>query len=348
MRRVSKITVAALAAAALASTTAACGASSTDSDSKGSDGLKVGVAYDVGGRGDHSFNDSAARGLDQAKDELGAEVKELTATTSDTEADRVDKLTQLAEAGYNPVIGVGFAYQPSLAKVAKKFPDVNFAIVDSTVDAKNVAGLVFAEQEVSYLAGVAAAHKSKSGDIGFIGGTDNPLILKFQAGFEKGVADTDPKAKVTSEFLAEDEAGFGMPDKGLQTAQGMLARGTDVIYHAAGGSGSGVIEAVGKAKNKNAWAIGVDSDQAIDPGLADYKDRILTSAMKNVDVAVFDMVKSVKDGKPITGTRSFSLAEDGVKLATTGDHLKDIQADIDAAREKIANGEIKVPTTPAK
>ncbi|MGP3927475.1 BMP family lipoprotein [Streptomyces sp. 8N616] len=346
MRRVIKIAAASVASAALAFTVTSCGESSTESAGSGGD-LKAGVAYDVGGRGDHSFNDSAARGLDKAKKDLGADVKELTANEGDTNADRADKLAQLAEAGYNPVIGVGFAYRNAVEATAKDFPDTRFAIVDSEIEAKNVTNLVFAEQEGSYLAGVAAALKTKTNKIGFIGGTDNPLILKFQAGFEQGVADTNPKAKVTSEFLAETEKGFGLPDKGLQSAEGQLAGGTDVIYHAAGGSGTGVIEAVGKAKNKGAWAIGVDSDQALQPGLAAYKDRILTSMVKNVEGSVYELIKSVKDDKPLTGTQRFALKDGGISLATTGGHIDDIKPKIDEAKKKIESGEIKVPTTPS-
>ncbi|MET9665478.1 BMP family ABC transporter substrate-binding protein [Streptomyces sp. NPDC006475] len=344
MRRVSKITAASIATAALAFTATACGESSTESS--GSDGtLKIGMAYDVGGRGDNSFNDSAARGLDKAKAEFKAETKELTAKNGETPADRESRLASLAEGGYNPVIAVGFAYKDAVDKVAAKYPKVNFGLVDSLAEAKNVDNIVFTEEQGSYLAGVAAALKSKDGQIGFIGGVDLPLIKKFAAGFEQGVLETNPKAKVQIQYLStgSDLSGFGSPDKGKAAAKGMLDKGIDVIYAAAGGSGAGAIEAV--AGQKGAWAIGVDSDQAKDPALSKYANSILTSVVKNVDTGVYELAKSVKDGKPLTGTHTYSLAENGVSLTTTGDHLTDIQAKIDEAKKKIVDGTIKVKTT---
>ncbi|MFG2596999.1 BMP family protein [Streptomyces sp. NPDC048462] len=344
MRPVSKITAACAIAAALALTATACGSSSDESSS--SDGkMKIGMAYDVGGRGDNSFNDSAARGLDKAKKEFDADTKELTAKTGETPADREQRLQSLAEGGYDPVIAIGFAYKDAVDKIAAEYPKVNFGLVDSVSDAKNVASIVFTEEQGSYLAGVAAALKSKDGQVGFIGGVDLPLIKKFAAGFQQGVIDTNPKAKVQIQYLStgSDLSGFGSPDKGKAAAKGMLDKGVDVIFAAAGGSGAGSIEAV--AGQKGAWSIGVDSDQALDPALAKYKDTILTSVVKNVDAGVFDLVKSVKDGKPLTGTQTYSLAKGGVSLTTTGDHLKDIQSQLDAAKKKIVDGSIKVKST---
>ncbi|MER7044301.1 MULTISPECIES: BMP family lipoprotein [Streptomyces] len=345
MRRVSKITTACLATAALAFTATACGASSTDTAETDSEKLKIGMAYDVGGRGDNSFNDSAARGLDKAKADLGAETKELTAKHGETPADREARLSSLAEGGYNPVIAVGFAYKDTIDEIAPKYPKVSFGLVDSVADAKNVDSIVFTEEQGSYLAGVAAALKSKDGKIGFIGGVDLPLIKKFAAGFEQGVMDTDPKASVKIQYLTTgtDLSGFGSPDKGKAAAQGMLDKGIDVIYTAAGGSGAGAIQAV--AAEKGTWAIGVDSDQAKDPALSKYAASIMTSVVKNVDTGVYELAKSVKDKKPLTGTHTYSLAEDGVSLTTTGDHLKDIQSKLDEVKKKIVDGEIKVKTT---
>ncbi|MCT4357774.1 BMP family ABC transporter substrate-binding protein [Streptomyces sp. Je 1-79] len=344
MRRVSKIVSASAVTAALALTATACGESSTDSGSD-SGTIKVGMAYDVGGRGDNSFNDSAARGLDKAKADLGVETKELTAKTGETPADREQRLASLAEGGYNPVIGVGFAYKDAIDKTAAKFPKTTFGLVDSVSDLKNVDSIVFTEEQGSYLAGVAAALKSKDGKIGFIGGVDIPLIKKFAAGFQQGVKDTNPNATVQIQYLSTgtDMSGFGAPDKGKAAAKGMLDKGIDVIYAAAGGSGAGAIEAV--AAKSGTWAIGVDSDQAKDPALSKYAGSILTSVVKNVDTGVFELVKSVQDGKPLTGTHVYSLAENGVSLTTTGGHLTDIQAKLDEAKKKIVDGQIKVATT---
>lgn len=345
MRRVSKFAAACTVSAALAFTATACGESSTGSSSSEDGKLKIGMAYDVGGRGDNSFNDSAARGLDKAKAEFGAEAKELTAKNGETPADREQRLVSLAEGGYNPVIGVGFAYQTAVEKIAKSHPDTTFGLIDSVSEAKNVASIIFTEEQGSYLAGVAAALKSKDGKVGFIGGVDLPLIKKFAAGFQQGVVETNPKATVQIQYLStgSDLSGFGSPDKGEAAAKGMLDKGADVIFTAAGGSGAGAIEAV--ASKPGAWSIGVDSDQAKDPSLSKYADTILTSVVKNVDSGVYDLVKSVKDGKPLTGTQAYSLAKDGVSLTATGGHLTDIQAKLDEAKKKIVDGTIKVKTT---
>ncbi|HEY5833515.1 BMP family lipoprotein [Streptomyces sp.] len=341
MRRVSKIAAVGVVSAALALTATACGSSSSGSDkAKG-----AALAYDVGGRGDHSFNDSAARGLDKAVKEFGLEAKEQTATNGETQSDREQRLDLLAGAGYNPVIAVGFTYGEAVAKIAKKYPDTTFGLVDSVVDSPNVDSMVFATEQSSYLAGVAAALKTKTGKVGFIGGVHNTLIGTFDAGFAQGVRDTKPSVKVTSQYLYEtDTKGFNDPTSATGKANGMLDSGIDVIYTAAGLSGDGSIQAV--AAKEGAWAIGVDSDQYEDPALVKYKDHILTSAIKNVDVATYDLIKSVQDKKPKTGTNAYDLSTGGVSLSTTGGFIDDIKAQIDAAKQKIASGEIKVSTTP--
>ncbi|UNO40253.1 BMP family ABC transporter substrate-binding protein [Streptomyces sp. MST-110588] len=346
MRRVSKIAAAGIATVALTASLTACGKSSTESSS-GNKKKGVGLAFDVGGRDDHSFNEAAARGVEKADKELGLQSKQMTAKNGETEAEREQRLSSLARAGYNPVIGVGFKYGPSINKVAKDFPNTTFGVVDSPSQAKNVYGMQFAEHEGSYLAGVAAALKSKSHKVGFIGGVNNALIQKFQAGFEQGVADTDPKAKITSQYLyANDDKGFNDPAAAKGKAKGMLDDGIDVIYTAAGQSGNGAIEMVaGKGGN---WAIGVDSDQFEQPGLAKYKASILTSVMKNVDVAVFDLVKSVTDKKPMTGNKTYTLKDNGVRLSTSGGFIADIQDKIEAAKKKIVEGKVTVKETPAK
>ncbi|RPF35821.1 BMP family protein [Streptomyces sp. TLI_185] len=353
MRRVAKLSAACIATAALALTATACGSTSSEKDnssssasSGGGKGIKIGLAYDVGGRGDRSFNDSAARGADKAKDEFGGSIKELTAKNSDTEADREQRLTDLADAGYNPIVAVGFSYATSVDKVAAKYPKVNFGLIDSVATAKNVDSITFTEEQGSYLAGVAAALKTKKNHVGFIGGVDTPLIKKFEAGYVQGVKDTKPSVKVDVQYLTHgsDLSGFSSPDKGKEAASGMLDNGADVVYAAAGSSGNGSIEAVNGVKG--AWAIGVDSDQYNIPGLAKYKSSILTSMVKNVDVGVYDFIKSVHDGKPLTGNQSYSLAKDGVGLATSGGFIDDIKAQLDAAKKKIVDGTVKVKTAP--
>ncbi|MFF2810560.1 BMP family protein [Streptomyces sp. NPDC058000] len=343
MRRVIRVAAAATATACLALTATACGQSFAEANRATHAG--VGLAFDIGGRDDHSFNEAAARGTENARKQLGVKVKMLTAKNGETEADREQRLTSFAEAGYNPVIGVGFAYSQSVQNVAKDFPDTTFGVVDAVPTGKNVDAMVFAEHEGSYLAGVAAALKSKTHKVGFIGGVNNALIQKFQAGFEQGVRATDPKAKVVSQYLyPNNDKGFNDPAAAKAKAQGMLDSGIDIIYSAAGQSGAGSIEAISKVKG--AWAIGVDSDQYRQPGLARYKDHILTSVVKNVDVAVFDLIKSCEQHKPLTGIHTYDLKHGGVSLATSGGFISDIQPQIDAARKQIIEGQVKVKETP--
>ncbi|TLS44567.1 BMP family ABC transporter substrate-binding protein [Streptomyces montanus] len=350
MRRVSRIAVAGVATATLAVSVAACGGTSSESAGSG-DGKSKGLAlaYDVGGKGDQSFNDAATAGMEKAAAEFKYGSKAVEPTDGESDADKAQRLETLAKAGYNPVIGVGYAYAPAVKEVADKFPKVTFGIVDDEqVSKKNVADLVFHEEQASYLAGVTAALSTKSKTVGFIGGVDNPLIHKFEAGFKQGVAATNPKVKVLSQYLTEkaEDGGFASPDKGKTAAQGQIEDGADVVYHAAGLSGQGVIEASAAAK---VWAIGVDSDQYQQKPLAAYKKYILTSAMKDVAGAVYDLAKSVQDGKPETGVVRASLKTGGVSLADSNPVFKNntkLQEALKKASEGINDGTIKVKTTP--
>jgi basic membrane protein A len=325
--------------------TSAAPAESSSSAAPTSD-VKVGLAYDIGGRGDQSFNDSAAAGLDQAKSEFGVEIKELEATAGETDAQKEERLTTLAEAGYNPIIAVGFAYAVALGKVAPQFPDTQFGIVDdsSLSEAnKNVTSLVFAENEGSFLVGAIAAQASKSGNIGFVGGVNVPLIVKFQAGYEAGAKAVNPNIKVQVKYLTEppDFSGFGDPAKGKVAAEGMFQSGADVVYHAAGGSGGGVFEA---AKAAGGWAIGVDSDQYLTAD-ASVKDVILTSMLKRVDVAVYSFIKSAVDGSVLTGVQTFDLKVDGVGYSDSNDAVADYTAKAEELKAQIISGAITVPTS---
>ncbi|MER6675754.1 BMP family ABC transporter substrate-binding protein [Streptomyces sp. NPDC000983] len=349
MRRISRITVAGAATASLALALSACGGTSSESGSSESKGDKgLAIAYDVGGKGDQSFNDAAFAGLEQAKKEFGYETQDVEPTEGETDADKQQRLESLAKQGYNPVVGVGYAYAAAVKGAAEKFPDTTFGIVDdSTVEAENVADLVFSEEEASYLAGVAAAKSTKTNTVGFVGGVDIPLIHKFQAGFEQGVKDTNPKATVLSQYLTQtaEEGGFSSPDKGKTAAEGQIEKKADVVYAAAGLSGQGVIEA---AAANQVWAIGVDSDQYSQEALAKYKDSILTSAMKDVAKAVYNLAKSVENGKPETGIVRGDLKSGEVSLANSNPKFADdakLQEAIDTAKEKIINGEIKVKSS---
>ncbi|MFF7308584.1 BMP family ABC transporter substrate-binding protein [Streptomyces sp. NPDC008137] len=349
MRRISRITVAGAATASLALALSACGSTSTSagsSDSKGNKGLAI--AYDVGGKGDQSFNDAAYAGLEKAQKEFGYKTADVEPTEGETDADKEQRLVSLAKQGHNPVIGVGYAYASAVKGAAEKFPDTTFGIVDdATINKKNVADLVFNEEQASYLAGVAAARSTKSKVVGFVGGVDIPLIHKFQAGFAQGVKDTDPKVKVLSQYLTQtaEEGGFASPDKGKTAAEGQIEKKADVVYAAAGLSGQGVIEA---AAAKKVWAIGVDSDQYEQAALAKYKDFILTSAMKDVAKAVYNLAKSVEDGKPETGIVRGDLKTGEVSLSDSNPKFADdaeLQEAIKTAKEKIISGEIKVKSS---
>ena len=344
MRRFSKISV---AIAALSLVLTGCGDDSDDGgnnngDAKASSDVKVGLAYDVGGRGDQSFNDAAAAGLDKAKDEFGVESQESEASDGEAESAREERLIQMAEAGYNPVIAVGFAYAPAITKVAPQFPDTQFGLIDSE-DAKgeNIANLVFTEHEGSFLVGVAAALKSEKKNVGFVGGVEVPLIAKFEAGFEAGVKAVDPSIKIQSTYLTQppDFSGFGDPAKGKTAAEGMFDAGADIVFHAAGGSGLGVFQA---AKAAGGLGIGVDSDQ-YNTVPEDLQPVVMTSMLKKVDVAVYDYIKSFVDGEPLSGPVVFDLEKNGVDYSKTGGQVDDIADQIDEYKQKIIDGEITVP-----
>lgn len=313
------------------------------------DGPKVGLAFDVGGVGDQSFNDASYTGLKKAVDDLGATCTTGEAQDGEAESAREDRLRQMAEAGYNPVIGVGFAYSDSVNAVAPDFADVNFAIVDGfDPDDKpndNVAYLGFAEQEGSFLVGVAAALKTEADHVGFVGGVNSDLIKKFEAGFVAGVTAVDPKIKADVKYIEEtDLKGFNDPAGGKAAATALYDSGADIVYHASGGSGAGVFDAAVDAGDGK-WAIGVDSDQYLTAS-ADQKKHILTSMIKRVDVATFDMIQSIQDEKPLTSYQTYDLKSDGVGYSTSGGYVDDIKGDIDGYADKIKSGEIKVPDAP--
>jgi basic membrane protein A len=316
-------------------------------------GLKVGLAYDIGGRGDQSFNDSAAAGLERAIAELGLvkeNTREVSAAQNESEDAAASRLRQLVADGFNPIIAVGFRYASTTQIVAGENPQVQFAIVDdNTVDLPNVTPLVFAEEEGSFLVGAAAALKTTGCKIGFVGGVETPLIQKFQAGYEAGARAVAPNVEIDVDYLtpAGDFSGFNDPAKATEVARGQLDGGADIIYHASGGSGKGVFEAVTAATTPQApkWAIGVDADQA-KSAAPPTNERILTSMLKRVDVAVFDYINASAAGDLSTLPEVFDLKVDGVGYATTGGHIDDIVPQLEAYKTEIINGEITVPRTP--
>ncbi len=320
--------------------------------------IKVGLAYDIGGRGDKSFNDSAAAGLDAAKKKFGVATKEVTVGTG-SDSEREAKLRLLASAGYNPIIAVGWLYGGPLKKVALDYPKVQFGIVDdASIDLLNVASLVFAEEQGSYLAGVAAALASKSGKIGYIGGVRIPLLQKFEAGFVAGVKATNKKATVNVKYVTEfpDFSGFNDPAKAKVIAKGMIDKKVDVIYSAAGGSGAGNFAAATEAAaaGKKVWTIGVDSDQYLSASAAEKKN-MLTSMLKRVDRAVYDVIATAVAGSSVNDVldakagiygRHYNLAFDGVGVSYSGGYITKYKAAIDKAAAAIKSGKIVVPTKP--
>lgn len=336
--------------AAFALIAAACGDDDGDDTGSGDDApeseLSVGMVYDIGGRGDQSFNDAAARGLDQAAEEFGVDTEDLEPAAGGE--NREELLRLLADEGYDLVIGVGFAFAEPLAAVAEDFPDTTFAIIDSFVDAPNVASLTFAEHEGSFLVGAAAALKSESGQIGFIGGVENPLIQKFEAGYVAGAQAVNPDIEIDISYISQppDFSGFNDPARAREIATSMYEGGVDVIYHAAGGSGNGLFEAASDAGEPGeVWTIGVDSDQyeIVGPPLNEY---ILTSMLKQVDNAVYQTIEGFVNGDDVSGELVFDLESDGVGYATSGGFVDDISSDLDAYRDQIIAGEIEVPDTP--
>jgi len=310
----------------------------------GADAFPVGLVYDIGGRGDKSFNDSAYRGLERAQQELGA-----TFTTLETSegSDREAQLRQLAGGDAALVFGVGFLFTDDVRALALEFPEKKFACVDYTVNPKdsippNLMALTFREEEGSFLVGALAGLLTKTGKVGFVGGMEIPLIRKFQAGYVAGVKAVAPRAQVLVKYAGTTGAAFKDPTKGKELALAEYHAGADIIFHASGSTGLGVFEAGRELKK---LAIGVDSDQYDEaPGV------VLTSMVKRVDTAVFDTIRDLKAGRWQSGVHQFGVAEQGVtwvyddrNKALIPDAVK---ARVDSLQAEIVAGRLRVPTEP--
>ncbi len=335
--------------AVLALVAAACGGAAGADCTNDEPTAEVGLVFDIGGRGDQSFNDSAAAGIERACEDLEINFDEAAANSDGSNR---EELLALQSEDHELVIGAGFLFDVPMAAVAAANPDTNYAIVDGFIaDAPaNVAMLGFAEHEGSYIVGVAAALKSTSGHVGFIGGVQIPLIEKFEAGFAAGVASVDPSITIDVQYLTvpPDFAGFNDPAAGKVVGQAMYEGGADVVYHAAGGSGGGLFQAAKEysvANDTHVWAIGVDSDQWLTAG-PDVADYILTSMLKKVDVAVYETIASQVAGEFAGGFSTFDVASGGIDYSTSGGFVDDISDDLDAAKEGIVDGSIVVPDTP--
>jgi basic membrane protein A and related proteins len=307
---------------------------------------KVGLVFDIGGRGDQSFNDSAAKGLDRAKAKFGLATKELEPSKGGENREQLLRL--MAGQNYGLIYAVGFAFADSVKAVAPSYPNVKFAQIDSVVDLPNVSSLTFAEQEGSYLVGAAAALKSKTKSIGFIGGVEVPLIQKFEAGYVAGAKAIDPNIKIAVKYISQppDFSGFTDAAKGKEIGKSMYDDGADVVYHAAGGSGAGLFDAAVEA-GADHWAIGVDSDQYLTASAA-QKPHILTSMLKRVDVSVYETAKGFSENKLAAGERVFNLKVNGVGYATSNKKAltPTITKRLESLKAKIISGAVKVPSTP--
>lgn len=298
--------------------------------------LKVALIFDKGGKDDRSFNAAAYRGAMKAKEELKVFVKYVEAS-DDQSFEPI--LRAFAQKDFDLIIAVGVSQTDALKKVSAQFPQKHFAIVDSEVAASNVRSLLFQEHEGSYVVGAIAGLASQSGKIGFIGGMDIPLIRRFEKGYTAGVKKVRPDAQVSANFVGITGDSWHNPAKAKELALSQYGAGVDVIFVAAGASGAGVFDA---AEEKGKFAIGVDSNQnSIKPG------RILTSMLKRVDVAVFELCKEAALGKFSVGTKSFGLSDQGVDYSldqyNEGVLTPTIRKTADRIKAEIISGKIKVP-----
>jgi basic membrane protein A len=293
------------------------------------------IIFDMGGKFDGSFNEAAYHGAEKFKKETGISYLEFEVTN---ESQRDQALSRMARRGANIVVAVGFAFATPLEKLSAEYPKTDFTIIDAVVDKPNVQSVVFKEHEGSFLVGMAAAMASKTGKVGFVGGMDIPLIRNFEIGYEQGVKHVDPKAEILVNYTGDTPAAWNDPAKGYELAVSQFDRGADVVYHAAGGTGRGVLQA---AADKGKLGIGVDSDQdCLFPG------HVLTSMMKRVDVAVYKSFKASHDGDWKAGPLSLGLADDGVDFSVdkcNKDLLTQAMQDrMNAAKADIIAGRIEV------
>lgn len=303
--------------------------------------VRIGLVFDVGGRGDKSFNDAAYAGLLRAQRELGVSAEFLEPASSE---DREAAMRLFAARGLDLVIGVGFIFSSDVDRVARDFPRVHFACIDyappPTGAPPNVAGLVFHEEEGSYLVGGVAALMSKTRHVGFVGGMQTPLIRKFEAGYEAGVHAVCPDCVVHSAYTGTTPDAFKDPAQGKALAIAEIAAGADVLYHASGATGHGVFEA---AHDAGRFAIGVDSDQH-----DEMPDTVVTSMVKRADVTVFDTIRGVIEGRFEGGMHVFGVKDGAIDYVHEGPHAtllpRDVVARVERLREGIANGTIVVPS----
>ena len=293
------------------------------------------IIYDMGGKFDKSFNQSANDGTVRFKKETGIEVREFEVTNA---AQREQAMTRFAQRGAQVIVAIGFSQASAVEAAAKKFPNVKFTIIDGTVNLPNVQSINFREQESSFLCGMAAALASKTGKVGFVGGMDIPLIRKFAQGYTDGAKFVNPQAEVFQNMTGTTAAAWNDPTKGGELAKSQIGRGADVIFHASGNTGGGVMQA---AKDAGKLSIGCDANQNyLHPG------SVLTSAVKRVDVAVYQTIMDAKNGTWKGGPIVLGLAEDGVGYSLD-EHNRTLitpamEATLATAKADIISGKLKV------
>ncbi len=352
--------------ALVALVTAACGGGDPTQPDGGpgeptaSSDLTVGIAFDIGGLGDKSFNDAAMDGAQATIEEgLISEATLETLEPNSTGSNRDANVVNLADQGFDLVLAIGFAFSPGVAEIAGDYPDTKFAVIDGfatcgqfcglpeVAESGNVVDLAFKEHEGSFLVGVAAALKTQSRVVGFLGGQRGTgLIEKFEAGFKAGVQEININIDVLTEYIGDSTTAFNDPTKGKALADKMYDDGADVVYHAAGDSGAGLFQSVVN-QGEDALAIGVDKDQYLTAS-AEQQPHILTSMIKRVDTAVHDIIVETAAGEFEPGSRSFGMAEGGIDYARSNpDQLTDdIVARLDEFKQQIIDGEITVPEKP--
>lgn len=293
------------------------------------------IVFDMGGKFDKSFNESVHQGAEAFTKATGIVVREFETQNA---AQREQSLRNFARRGQNPIIAVGFAQATAVKTVAAEFPALRFVIVDSVVEGPNVQSILFREEQGSYLAGLLAALRSGTGKIGFIGGMDVPLIRKFACGYVQGARAANPRIEVLQNMTGSTPAAWADPVRGAELARSQIERGADVVFHAAGATGVGVLQA---AADAGKFGIGVDSNQnRLHPG------RVLTSMVKQLDVATRTTLEAARTDTWKPGTTVLGLAEDGVGLAFDNDNAPAVTAEmrarVDAARADIIAGRTAV------
>ncbi len=290
------------------------------------------MVTDQNGLGDQGFNDTTWAGLQKAEKDFSGKAKVVE---SREQSQYVPNLTSLAETKTDLIVGVGYLLTDAVKEVAAKYPNLNFALVDSVVPLDNVANLVFKEQDGSFLVGAVAGLMTKSNKVGFVGGMEGDLIKKFEVGYRAGVKTANPNCEVLISYVGS----FGDPAAGEEMANAQYDKGADIIYQAAGGSGLGVIHA---AKKRNQKVIGVDTDQySLAP------DNVITSMMKRVDVAVYETAKAVSEGKFKGGVITRGIAEGGIDISPSSEKTlpKDVLDKVNALKERVKKGKFTVPST---